>query len=346
MLDLADDVGIDYDEKLLQSKLQEEEAMQNILKFRDFHKKDHIRKMKRNYQLGEEELDTSDYKLSPSGKKVRAHRIKVGEELNKEETEIQEAGPFSYGAKKPRKGSVAYNAMMKRKEQEKNYKPIEPKDQMVGTAKVVTKTNEDLDIPVLENEEMWAQRVIDEEEINKEALPLHADAQFPEGSEDFEEMTDEEIDAIVNSMTDEDILEHGYDDEELAVVDADTGEEIEIDDENNLDPVKESNLMEVLSRIERIKAKARFKRTEAKRERRLQIALRKTSDTKTINNRARRMAIKTIKQRLAKKPLNKLSVAEKERLEQRIQRMKPVLNRIAMRMAPRVRRLERDRIRK
>jgi hypothetical protein len=159
-------------------------------------------------------------------------------------------------------------------------------------------------------------------------------------------MTDEEIDAIVNSMTDEDILEHGYDDEELAVVDADTGEEIEIDDENNLDPVKESNLMEVLSRIERIKAKARFKRTEAKRERRLQIALRKTSDTKTINNRARRMAIKTIKQRLAKKPLNKLSVAEKERLEQRIQRMKPVLNRIAMRMAPRVRRLERDRIRK
>jgi phosphopantetheine adenylyltransferase len=346
MLDLADDVGIDYDEKLLQSKLQEEEAMQNILKFREFHKKDHLRKMKRNYQLGEGEMDTSDYKLSPSGKKVRAHRIKVGEELNKEETEIQEAGPFSYGAKKPRKGSVAYNAMMKRKEQEKNYKPIEPKDQMVGTAKVVTKTNEDLDIPVLENEEMWAQRVIDEEEINKEALPLHADAQFPEGSEDFEEMTDEEIDAIVNSMTDEDILEHGYDDEELAVVDADTGEEIEIDDENNLDPVKESNLMEVLSRIERIKAKARFKRTEAKRERRLQIALRKTSDTKTINNRARRMAIKTIKQRLAKKPLNKLSVAEKERLEQRIQRMKPVLNRIAMRMAPRVRRLERDRIRK
>jgi hypothetical protein len=74
--------------------------------------------------------------------------------------------------------------------------------------------------------------------------------------------------------------------------------------------------------------------------------LRKTSNTATINNRARRMAIKTIKQRLAKKPLNKLSVAEKERLEQRISRMKPVLNRIAMRMAPRVRRLERDRLRK
>ncbi len=321
MLDLADDVGIDYDEKLLQSKLQEEEAMQNILKFREFHKKDHLRKMKRNYQLGEEEqIDEISQKLAGEyyGAATKKHIDKVG--IKKDMY-----GRIEKDMGKNRKAGV---------------------DRALDRITGARKTNEDLDIPVLENEEMWAQRVIDEEEINKEALPLHADAQFPEGSEDFEEMTDEEIDAIVNSMTDEDILEHGYDDEELAVVDADTGEEIEVDDENNLDPVKESNLMEVLSRIERIKAKARFKRTEAKRERRLQIALRKTSDTKTINTRARRMAIKTIKQRLAKKPLNKLSVAEKERLEQRIQRMKPVLNRIAMRMAPRVRRLERDRIRK
>jgi hypothetical protein len=51
-----------------------------------------------------------------------------------EETEIDEAGPFSYGAKPPRKGSVAYLAAQKRKQQ--NTKPTEPKDQMVGTAKV------------------------------------------------------------------------------------------------------------------------------------------------------------------------------------------------------------------
>ena len=54
---------------------------------------------------------------------------------------VAEAGPFSYGAKKPRKGSVADLAAKKRKEQEKGKQPIEPRDQKVGTAKV-TKTEE------------------------------------------------------------------------------------------------------------------------------------------------------------------------------------------------------------
>ncbi len=49
---------------------------------------------------------------------------------------VAEAGPFSYGAKKPRKGSVADLAAKKRKEQERGKQPIEPKDQMVGVAKV------------------------------------------------------------------------------------------------------------------------------------------------------------------------------------------------------------------
>ena len=48
---------------------------------------------------------------------------------------VAEAGPFSYG-KAPRKGSVADLAAKKRKEQEKGKPPIEPKDQMVGVAKV------------------------------------------------------------------------------------------------------------------------------------------------------------------------------------------------------------------
>lgn len=48
---------------------------------------------------------------------------------------VEEAGQFSYG-KPPRKGTVAYNAAMKRKEDEKKTKPIEPKDQKVGVAKV------------------------------------------------------------------------------------------------------------------------------------------------------------------------------------------------------------------
>lgn len=55
--------------------------------------------------------------------------------LRTEEVELDEAGPFSYGVKPPKKSSIAYNAMMKRKEQN-NKPPIEPKDQMVGTARL------------------------------------------------------------------------------------------------------------------------------------------------------------------------------------------------------------------
>ena len=60
----------------------------------------------------------------------------------KKKYKVSEAGPFSYGAKKPRKGSVADLAARKRQEQERGKKPIEPRDQMIGTAKVVT--NEDI----------------------------------------------------------------------------------------------------------------------------------------------------------------------------------------------------------
>lgn len=49
---------------------------------------------------------------------------------------VAEAGPFSYGAKTPRKGSVADLAAKKRKEQERGKQPIEPRDQQVGVAKV------------------------------------------------------------------------------------------------------------------------------------------------------------------------------------------------------------------
>jgi len=319
MLELANEVGINYDEKLLQSKLKEEDEMQSILKFREFHKKDHLRKMKRNYQLGEENLDevgntAKGQKMLAKVQKRATDRLIKADDKNRLEPDVSKRD-LQTVRKNAATAQRAYDRL---------------------------KEEDELDVPVLENEETWAQRVIDEEDVNNNALPLHADAQFPEDEEDFEEISDEEIDAMVNSMTDEDIMEHGYDDNELAVIDDDTGEEVELDD----DPVKEAALMEVLSRLERIKARARFRRTEAKRERRLSIALKKTSNTQTINRRARRMAIKALKQRFARKPVSKLSVAEKERLEQRIQRMKPVLNRIAMRMAPRVRRLERDRIRK
>jgi hypothetical protein len=42
-------------------------------------------------ELQEAELDTADYKVGPSGRKVRAHRFKVGDAPVREEIEIEEA---------------------------------------------------------------------------------------------------------------------------------------------------------------------------------------------------------------------------------------------------------------
>ena len=103
--------------------------------------------------------------------------------------------------------------------------------------------------------------------------------------------------------------------------------------------------MEVLSRIERIRAKARFARTSSKRERRIQIALKRHSDNKTINTRARKLAVSLMKKRLLRgRNLNTISVGEKERIERVVQRKKDVIGRVAMKLVPRVRSVEKARL--
>lgn len=162
------------------------------------------------------------------------------------------------------------------------------------------------------------------------------DAFFEEVEED--DCTEDELESMANSINDVDDVMDAYDDDELAIVD-DEGEEIH----SSLKEEVEA-LNEVLSRLERIKAKVRFARTQSKRERKIQIALKRHSDTKTLNNRARKLAIVLMKKRLAKKPLDKLSVGEKERIEGIIQRRKTAINRLAMKMVPRVRKIEQDRL--
>jgi hypothetical protein len=92
----------------------------------------------------DKKMDAGKFGKTDADKDANYYRYKKIQDKLKEQG-VAEAGPFSYGAKKPRKGSVAYNAMMKRKEQEKNKKPIEPKDQMVGTARVIKDVSEDFD---------------------------------------------------------------------------------------------------------------------------------------------------------------------------------------------------------
>ena len=154
-----------------------------------------------------------------------------------------------------------------------------------------------------------------------------------------EELSDADMDAMINNTQDHEFLEV-YDDDEFQIIDLDTGEEIKTDEEH----MKEETLMEVLSRFERLRAKMRFARTKSKRERRMAIALKSRSNTQTLNKRARHMAIVLMKKRIARKPLNQLSIGEKERLDKIIQKKKAMIGRMAMKLTPRMRKIEQNRL--
>ena len=157
-----------------------------------------------------------------------------------------------------------------------------------------------------------------------------------------DDIDDHEIEAMLGHLTDEEIMDE-YDEDELALVDDETGEEIPKSKEE--EAIDEQAIMEVLSRIERMKAKFRIRRTAAKRERATKIALKRYSNNATINKRSRRLAVKLMKQRLLRgRDVSKLSVGEKERIERTLETRKALIGRIATRLAPRVRKIEKARM--
>jgi len=85
-----------------------------------------------NYKLGDPER---------MAKQVSAEKAKKDALDILKKQGVAEGGPFSYG-KPPRKGSVADLAAKHRKEQDRKTPPIEPKDQMVGNAKITKDTKE------------------------------------------------------------------------------------------------------------------------------------------------------------------------------------------------------------
>ena len=180
-------------------------------------------------------------------------------------------------------------------------------------------------------------RILESEDISETSrrlaenlIDLHEEK---EAREEEDAMTEEDIDDIVKSISDEDILDT-YDDDELKVVDDETGETLE----------ESSEILEVLSRAERMKARVRFAKSKVKREIKARLALRRRSNNKTFANRARRAAIKAMKMKIAKKPLSQLSIAEKERLERLVALRKKSIDRIALKLTPRIKQIERDRL--
>ena len=169
----------------------------------------------------------------------------------------------------------------------------------------------------------------------------------------------------IADMKDVEHILPAYEDKELGIIDDETGEHlshvhdepstvktgktvdqppVETDEYMGSRYVKEEVLDEALSRMERIRRKTRFVRTKSKRKIRIRIALRKSSNVLTFNKRAKRLAMHMIKTRLLKKDPSKASIAEKERVEKFIHARHPLVDRLARRLVPKVRQIERERL--
>ena len=114
---------------------------------------------------------------------------------------MAEAGPFSYGAKTPRKGSVAYNIAQKRKELDKQ--PIEPRDQMVGIARI---TKDAPSKNITENQDVFSQPWYERGIYN---LAKWAFKKYQTVSEDDPFYESEEYEELANAIVEKWLLSKG-----------------------------------------------------------------------------------------------------------------------------------------
>ena len=194
------------------------------------------------------------------------------------------------------------------------------------------------------------QNVSDLENLKNKSLFTMAQKRYMHEETEEENFDEEDFDDDITSMSEPEHIIDAYDDEEFAIVDDESGEELDTDGYEEEDKEEEAKIKEgkiiilEISRMERIRRKQRFARTKSKREVRAQIALRRTSNQTTINKRARRLATAMIKRRLLRKDPNKATLPEKERVERFLQTRKALVDRLSRRVAPRIRQIEKSRL--
>lgn len=170
-----------------------------------------------------------------------------------------------------------------------------------------------------------------------------------------------DIAAFVNSMDIDDYLdiyepdEIEWDDTDYDAQLADAEAEVEaenkrIEDEKaevfectDTEEMKASAIAEALSRQARLKMRMNMKRNKARIAAKRRLALKRHSTPEVLKKRARKLAIKMLKKRYAKKAPSEMSVAEKERVEKIIKTKGSLISRLTMKMIPTVRKIEQDR---
>ena len=156
------------------------------------------------------------------------------------------------------------------------------------------------------------------------------------------DLTDEQIDHIIEATPDEEI-EDEFEEDDYHMIDDETGEPLP--DHECQCTMEEQAILEVLSRTERMRAKVRFAKSKSKRQVKAKIALKTHATSKKVNQRARRLAIKLMKKRMLRgRDYTKISVGEKERIERVITKRKQVIDRVALKLIPRIRNVEKARL--
>ena len=354
MLALATEVGIQYDATLKPSKLKEgvhesshadspvvnKNSKFNIakdrLRYSDFVK---LKKMNTSEGVAEETLDEISQKLAGNyyAAATKKHVDKVGMKRNMYDRIEKDMG-------KQRKAGVdrALDRLTKESTDEEDADSMMPACPICNSANCKEATHGYSKAMEPTFDPFFAEES-EGEPVKSPVVDLSAYEGDYDHNMEGEELSDEELDKMAAEINDIDDVIDMYDEDELAIVDDETGEEIPDTDEEN--QFNEQAIMEVLSRVERMRAKMRIKRTSAKRERATKIALRTYSGSEKINKRARRLAIKLMKTRLLRgRDPTKVSVGEKERIERTIEKRKVVIGRLAMRLAPRVRKIEKARM--
>lgn len=147
--------------------------------------------------------------------------------------------------------------------------------------------------------------------------------------ETSEEISDDEIESMVNGLEWEDIADF-YSSDEL---------------EKDEDEEEEEELEEALSASMRLKKRQQFARFKAKRNIAKGLKLRRASDPITLQKRAKMAARRALYRRFLKgRNKSQLSAAEKDRLEAQVTRLRSVMSTIAQRMLPKIRSIEQKRL--
>lgn len=142
-----------------------------------------------------------------------------------------------------------------------------------------------------------------------------------------EEITEDQLDNMVNSLEWHDIVEL-YDDDEV---------EFEGNDPEVID--------EKISAMSRIQRRMRFARTSTRRDVAKMIKLRRASDVKTLQTRAHKAARRALMNRFLRgRDKSQLSAQEKDQIEAQVNRMAALQANLAVKMLPRVRELEKKRL--